>query len=314
MKYFILFFINSLLLFKLNAQEKHFMFIQSSNGQPFYVQLNNNIYSSTASGYVNIAQLLQGKYYLTVGFAKDIFPEQKFVVDVADGQAGIGFTLKQLDSKTFVLVNYITDAIIKTDSQPEEKKELVVKKTEEPKPQEVAIINKEEIIQEEKINTQINSPIIKMYDKKSSLGIDQVYIDTGEKNKSDTIAIFIPATNTTIVHNTVKTINTVNTTENAKPVKCNNNATAEDFYKLRLDMAAATTDVAMIDAANKFFSKKCFTTEQIKNLGVLFLTDSGKYTFFETAKPHVSDVENFNKLSSQFTSTQFIEKFNLLIK
>ena len=59
---------------------------------------------------------------------------------------------------------------------------------------------------------------------------------------------------------------------------------------------------------------KCFTTEQIKNLGVLFLTDSGKYTFFETAKPHVSDVENFNKLSSQFTSTQFIEKFNLLIK
>ena len=312
MKYFILFFINGLLLFKINAQEKHFMFIQSSNGQPFYVQLNNNIYSSTASGYVNIAQLLQGKYYLTVGFAKNIFPEQKFVVDVVDGQAGIGFTLKQLDSKTFILINYITDAIVKTDTQPE-KKEEITQKTEQIKPQEIATIKKEEIIQEEKTNSPANASIIKMYDKKSSLGIDQVYIDASEKSKSDTIAIFIPATNINVVNNN-KATNEVITTEKPKPVKCNNNATTEDFYKLRLDMAAATTDAAMNDAANKFFSKKCFTTEQIKNLGVLFLTDSGKYNFFEIAKPHVSDAGNFSNLSSQFTSTQFIEKFNLLIK
>lgn len=302
---FIFFFF--LYLTAINAQEKHFIFIQSETNQPFYVQLNNNVFSSTGNGYLNIAQLTQGKYYLIIGFAKNSYPEQKFVVAINDGEAGAGFTLKQQADKAWVLVNYITGALITTDII--EIKTII-------QPPVVAEVAAPQLIVENKIvapvitHPAVSLSVRKTYDRKSAQGIDQVYVD-----KTDTVAIFIPTTD-----------NAVKTTAN-KPItiglpaattntvgKCSSIANKEDFYKLRLEMAAATTDAVMIDAGKKAFAKKCFTVEQLKNLGVLFLSEQSRYNFFEVAKTHVSDAENFKNLSSQFTLPDITEKFSALSK
>lgn len=95
---------------------------------------------------------------------------------------------------------------------------------------------------------------------------------------------------------------------------CRNFASDDDFLKLRKKMASFSSDDDMIIAAKKIFKNKCFTTEQIKNLSVLFLKDEGKYRFFDTAYPFVSDSNNYPSLEPQLTDTYFINRFKVMIK
>lgn len=95
---------------------------------------------------------------------------------------------------------------------------------------------------------------------------------------------------------------------------CKNFAKEEDFLKLRKKMAAANNEDDMIIAAKKIFKTKCFTTDQIKNLSVLFLKDKGRYDFFDAAYPFVSDTALFPSLESQLTDPYFINRFKVMIR
>ncbi|MBP6025088.1 MAG: DUF4476 domain-containing protein [Ferruginibacter sp.] len=95
---------------------------------------------------------------------------------------------------------------------------------------------------------------------------------------------------------------------------CKNFATEDDFLKLRKKMAAENNDDGMITIAKKTFKSKCFTTEQVKNLSVLFLKDEGKYKIFDAAYPFVSDSYNFGSLETQLTDTYFVNRFKVMIR
>ena len=95
---------------------------------------------------------------------------------------------------------------------------------------------------------------------------------------------------------------------------CRDEASGDDFLKLRKKMAAAATDDDMILVAKKVFKSKCFTTEQLKNLSVLFLTDKGRYDFFDASYAYVSDINNFSSLENQLTDTYFINRFRVMIR
>lgn len=79
-------------------------------------------------------------------------------------------------------------------------------------------------------------------------------------------------------------------------------------------MAGEKSDNAMVDEANKLFKTKCFTTNQIKNLGTLFLGDGGKYNFFDVAYQHVSDIENFPALQSELKDEYFVNRFKAMLR
>ena len=79
-------------------------------------------------------------------------------------------------------------------------------------------------------------------------------------------------------------------------------------------MAAASNEEVMITMAKKMFKSKCFTTEQVKNLGTLFLKDADRYSFFDAAYPFVSDSQNFAILESQLTDGYYINRFKVMIK
>ena len=96
---------------------------------------------------------------------------------------------------------------------------------------------------------------------------------------------------------------------------CKAYATDEDFLKLRKKMVSAgDNEDKMIEAAKKVFKSKCFTTEQVKNLGVLFLKDSGKYSFYDVAYPFVSDSHNYGSLVNQLTDPYYINRFKVMVR
>ena len=114
-----------------------------------------------------------------------------------------------------------------------------------------------------------------------------------------------------------KEIGEVNATENSDQIKpksqCQTVASDDDFFKLRRDMVARSNDDEMITQAKKYFKAKCYRTEQIKYLSNLFLSDEGKYQFFDAAFLHVSDQQRFASLQLELKDTYYINRFKALI-
>jgi hypothetical protein len=94
---------------------------------------------------------------------------------------------------------------------------------------------------------------------------------------------------------------------------CKEEASNDDFLALRKKMASSQKDQEMISEAERMFKRKCFTTDEIRNLSVLFLKDEGKYNFFDAAYPHVSD-GNFNSLQDQLTDDYYISRFRVMTR
>lgn len=94
--------------------------------------------------------------------------------------------------------------------------------------------------------------------------------------------------------------------------KCVKTATEGDFLQLRKAMAAENTEAEMQKLAVTEFLNTCFSTEQVKNLGVLFITEEQRYKFYVAAYPYVSDAANFGKLESQLTDSYYITRFKAM--
>jgi Domain of unknown function (DUF4476) len=115
------------------------------------------------------------------------------------------------------------------------------------------------------------------------------------------------------VKNTVKEV-VPTPTKSSHQANCKNLANEEDYKKLRKKMASADTDNEMLYRAFTTFQKQCYTTDQIKTLSFLFLTDDGKYKFFDTAYPYVYDIDNFPKLAQLLSEEYYIKRFNAMLK
>lgn len=95
---------------------------------------------------------------------------------------------------------------------------------------------------------------------------------------------------------------------------CKDFATNSDFLKLRKKMAAENGIDNMLKVARKYFKLTCFSTEQIRNLSYLFLTDEGKYMFFDEAYAFTSDSNQYETLQSQFTDPYYLNRFKAMIR
>lgn len=314
----------------LNAQqEKHFIFIQSENKKPYFVQLQNQIYNASPSGYVTIAQLVAGKYYLTINFPNNQFPEQKFVIDINRNENGIGYNLQQFNTNNWRLINMVdSNLMVMSENEVQQSKpdaamvsttktntiifvaekittiEKPVVKTDSVEGTKIIEIEKLVKPRTENVNiaitkTAANINIIKIFEKIAATNVEQIYVDKLKK-KADTIALFFSFID-------VKNVPLPNK-------KCTQMATDNDFFTLRLEMVKAATNDSMILIAKKFFAIKCYAVEQIKNIGFLFLTDANRFTFFQVAQPFISDSEKYSSLQLQLTQPEWIEKFRASIQ
>lgn len=98
-----------------SAQRKYFMYIQAENKQPFYISVNNKIYSSSLTGNLVIPRLKNGKYFFIAGFPKNKYSEQKFSYVINDKD--VGFVLKQFGNEGWGLFNIIDFTKIMANSE-----------------------------------------------------------------------------------------------------------------------------------------------------------------------------------------------------
>lgn len=160
-------------------------------------------------------------------------------------------------------------------------------------------------------NISFTKEIDKEKDKKF-LDIDMPVVDTAQTIKP---AILVNKENNAdnLVVNTIKPVTQPSNilTFNSD---CKYEASDNDFLKIRKKMAAAFNDDEMISASVKFFNSKCYSTEQVKNLSLLFLNDAGKYKFFDAAYAHIYDTQNFASLQLQIKDAYYINRFKAIIR
>ncbi|MEJ7737139.1 MAG: DUF4476 domain-containing protein [Chitinophagaceae bacterium] len=125
----VLLFFLSVLGFSTFSQHQYFVYIQADEHQPFYAKINNKIYSSSEKGYMIIPKLEDKTHEITIGFAKNKVPEQRFSVDLNNKDQG--FQLKNFGDKGWGLFNLQTLAVNMNAGSAEPSSEQVsgVKKT-----------------------------------------------------------------------------------------------------------------------------------------------------------------------------------------
>ncbi|MGZ5135034.1 MAG: hypothetical protein ACXWCG_07785, partial [Flavitalea sp.] len=100
-------FLNLVLL----GQNDYFLFLQSENNQPYYVQSDDKTLSSSSIGHLIIPRLKDSIYTLTIGFPGNQFPEQVFRLRMSRKDAG--YQLKNLGMEGWGLYNFQTSESIK---------------------------------------------------------------------------------------------------------------------------------------------------------------------------------------------------------
>lgn len=402
MRYFIITAFICVFMIVTQAQQNHYIYVQTENKQPFYIKLDNKIYTSAISGYLIVPKLNEGKYNIVIGFPKDIWPTQNIELEIVNNDQGFilknfgakGWGLFNLQSLNIVMAtstindvtiinknavsdefstllsNVVKDPSIKSSNQIDNPKSITKTPTHS-----TAIINNQPIkniegnqqaskeIQSEYIRKlsyeKSNNSLTILYLVKSNPYIDSVivYIDDLTSNeiyqkandsipfsKSETLQIDsnkstqINAVNysktpqssttnkqiinidTTSIDNNVNAnsqitnIQTIEFKQSISNSNCTNQASDEDFLKLRKKMAAEQNEESMFKLAKKYFKSKCFSTEQVKNLATLFLNDQAKYNFLDIAYPFVSDSSNFSSLQNLLTDEYFISRFKAMIR
>ncbi len=84
-----------------NAQKVHFIYIQSENELSFYVKTGGKTINSSATGYLVLSKLQDGKYDIAIGFPQGKWPEQQF--SVAVNSRDYGYQLKNFGEKGWAL-------------------------------------------------------------------------------------------------------------------------------------------------------------------------------------------------------------------
>lgn len=155
------------------SQRVYFVYIQSETNQPFFVKMQESVFSSSSSGYLILSKLRDSSYQMTVGFPDNKWRDQVFNVDIKAKDHG--FTLKNFGEKWGLLdlqtanvlmsaapvdkagnsnpgeVSAFTDILSKAANDPSLKDKPVAVKQEEKKiVAETAVVKKEEVKEKEK--------------------------------------------------------------------------------------------------------------------------------------------------------------------
>ena len=173
------------------------------------------------------------------------------------------------------------------------------------------------IIKQGKENLAVaNSPKTKKQGEGKFLPIELTPVDANQKQKADLINEG-KVLNTEITKSNVVADSTINNQKSTKLMinsDCIANASNDDFFKIRKKMASAKTDDSMLEIAKKGFKARCFSSEQVKSLGGLFLKELDRYTFFDMAYQFVWDAYNFSILEDQLSDPYYKSRFKAMIR
>jgi hypothetical protein len=329
------------------AQDDHFIYVQTSDRQPFYVRISDKIISSTDYGYLTIPAIQSDTISFTIGFPKNKWPGAKYIVPIENKDHG--YHLNLIDS-IWGMYDFQTGELVEPVERYQIRINTVVRAQDEFSSVLSQVSNTPELNGALKtVDTLVNLQVQKtskskktisqtsddpaltssasdenlkseqislMMNNADSSGFSSVY-QVSSADQKDTIVIFIPMNPTVELKSPILTVtdslkesDTKNPSD-AKNVVCANRASEQDFLKLRRTMVLQETEQQMTNVAQASFQLLCYTTEQIKNLANLYLNEQYRLGFLKAAFGHLSDGENYHQLRNLLSNPDHLSVFDL---
>lgn len=156
MNKFLLVFLFAAFSFSAASQKVYFIYLQSESQQPFFVKMNDKVYSSSAAGYLILSKLYDTTYSIKIGFPQGKWPEQEFAVAV--GRKDHGYLLKDFGEKGWGLfdlqtlsVQMSSSSALKSEEKPKAENkdvsaftEMLSKASDDPSLKEKPVVQKPE--------------------------------------------------------------------------------------------------------------------------------------------------------------------------
>jgi len=158
----------------------------------------------------------------------------------------------------------------------------------------------------------------KILEQIDGTGVQIVYSDETSAGITDTISVWIPkdispvqATRAVPVRTNTVPGDTVQGTNKLIPDRtdCRSFVSATNLALLRRRMEALTDEDAKVALALRSFRESCFSTEQIRNLLMVFGREEGRFKLLDAAYPYVFDPSKFTELESVLKDSYFIYRF-----
>lgn len=321
--------------FAAKAQGNHFIYIENVLKQPFNIKIDNKIYENDGKNFIIIPKLEIGKHKLLISTIDS--KDNEFEIGIVDRD--FGFTLKQSNNGDLVLFDinqFETIAKINLNNLNIEvvKQEIDLgkKAITKPKPETKPLPIQPEITKagNDKMDTVIaigkkETPklykgIVKFFEKENKDGLNQIYVDNNF-GKSDTISIFIPyiiakadsSVQTKSITNEIPNVETKHTAAVLIDNVCTHIASEYEVSDFSSKIQATLTLKNKLKLAAQVLKEKCFTVNQVKRLGILFLNESGKFNFYKLSQTAVSDTKNFPILEKELKDEFLKQEFRALL-
>jgi hypothetical protein len=157
------------------------------------------------------------------------------------------------------------------------------------------------------------SRIRKLLDYADSTGLQVVYADTDAEGRQDTVAVWIPA-GTLSEDTAARALDAPATLSGRSPrTDCKGMVSVAELGQLRRRMESIPDEDAKVAAALREFRLRCYTTEQVRSLLVVFFREEGRYKLLDAAFPMIYDPEAFLDLQSVLRDPYFIHRFRRLV-
>lgn len=106
-----------LLSFSVSAQKEYFVYLQTDDGQPFYLRMGDHTYSSTSSGYLILPKMRDSSYVFRLGWPSRPDQQPYFTLPVSGKDRGL--LVKNFGAEGWGLFDLHTLAILKSHAAPQ---------------------------------------------------------------------------------------------------------------------------------------------------------------------------------------------------
>jgi hypothetical protein len=327
MKRLLLLFYFFLLTLMSSGQVSHFIYIQTDSRQPFYVKLNEQIYSSVAAGYLVIPKLVAGEYQVKIGFPKNEWPVQEWQLTL--GNKDVGFLLKPV-SDVWALIDLhdfsVQKALSRETATQIERNDFASTLAQVAGDPGIALKQKNvsdtsnqgvAILPEKRDSTALVSEPIEKYPVVSISRFlaennkDEWrarYLISGEK-ETDTVEVIIPIPS----EPDLKNANSNPAVVISNPA-CKRLASSQTMKQLISRMQKVNSMEEKIALFRSNAKQQCFSTEQMRMLALQMPTEAGKYYLLDAAYPVIADKHACASLGSLFSDPYFKNRFEAMIQ
>lgn len=221
---------------------------------------------------------------------------------VSNGADSLSRTAKPLSAETSPIT---TKAISDTDS---------AQVTTRPTPAEQEILKTRQNEPALDTSRRSMSPAVKLQESVDSTGTQMVFVDQKAGGGQDTISVWLPTTDKerSPAELQKETKDTASSTILPNRSDCRNLVSVSELGVLRRRMEAAPDEDAKVAVATREFKAKCFTTEQVRSLLVVFTREEGRYKLIGAAYPYIYDPGNYDQFLPILKDPYFIHRFRKL--